>query len=64
MRKAVGVLALAAASAAATAVWRRRPAKEHVDVYFADGSMVSLADDPEAGRLLSLARAVLSAAAS
>jgi hypothetical protein len=35
----------------------------HVDVYFADGSMVSFADgSPEAGRLLPLARRVLSEA--
>ena len=64
MRKAAGALALAAVSAAAAAALRRRPPKEHVDVYFADGSMVSLADDAEAPRLMSLAREVLSAAAS
>lgn len=42
--------------------WRRRSGRtrEHVDLYFADGSMVSFADDsPEAARLLPLAGRVL-----
>jgi hypothetical protein len=49
----------------AAAVWRRRPArgKEHVDVYFADGSMVTFAEgSEEAARLLPIARRVLSTA--
>ena len=47
----------------AAAVWRRRSTrgKEHVDVYFADGSMVTFAEgSEEAARLLPIARRVLS----
>jgi hypothetical protein len=47
----------------AAALWRRRsgPGKEHVDVYFADGSMVTFAEgSDEAARLLPIARRVLS----
>jgi hypothetical protein len=49
----------------AAAVWRRRSArgKEHVDVYFADGSMVSFAEgSEEAARLLPIARRLLTTA--
>jgi hypothetical protein len=49
----------------AAAVWRRRSArgKEHVDVYFADGSMVTFAEgSEEAARLIPIARRVLSQA--
>ncbi len=64
MRRAAG-WALVAGVAAAAAVWRRRTGsrREHVDLYFDDGSMVSL--DPgsdEAAPLLSLAHEVLAAA--
>ncbi len=59
MRRAALVgLAVAAAGLAA---WRRSTtAREHVDLYFADGSMVSFAEGtPEAERLLVIARPVL-----
>ena len=49
----------------AAAIWRRRSSqgKEHVDVYFADGSIVSFAEgSDEAARLLPIARRVLSQA--
>ena len=55
----------AAGAAAALAVWRRRRGRrrEHVDLYFADGSMISLAaDSPQAQRLLPLAQRVLAEA--
>jgi hypothetical protein len=58
-------LLVAAGSVAGALLWRRRGARsrEHIDLYFADGSMVSLAgDSPEAARLLPLARRVLSEA--
>ena len=48
----------------AAALWRRRSGhgKEHVDVYFADGSMVTFGEgSDEASRLLPIARRVLSA---
>ena len=64
MRKTV-TAALVAGATVATAVWRQRREgrREHVDLYFTDGSMVSLAEGtPDAGRLLPLAREVLTAA--
>lgn len=51
----------------AAAIWRRRSAqgKEHVDVYFADGSMVSFAEgSEEASRLFPIARRILAQARS
>ena len=63
MRRA---LALGLAGAAAgIAFWRSRRAgpEERVDLYFEDGSMVSLTEgSPEAERLLPFARDVLRAA--
>jgi hypothetical protein len=56
---------VAAGSLAGAFLWRRRSGRtrEHVDLYFADGSMVSFGDDsPEAAHLLPLARRVLSQA--
>jgi hypothetical protein len=55
---------LAAAAAAGAVVWQRRQARrERVDLYFADGSMVSLEEGSlDADRLLPLARDVLAAA--
>ena len=47
----------------AAALWRRRSGKgkEYVDVYFADGSMVTFAEgSDQAARLLPIARRVLS----
>ncbi len=64
MRKTATALVVAGA-AAATALWRRRQERrrEHVDVYFADGSMMSFGEgSEEASRLLPLARDVLAAA--
>jgi hypothetical protein len=49
-------------SLAGAALWRRRAGRrrEHVDLYYADGSMVSLEEgSPEAARLLPIARRVL-----
>lgn len=58
-------LLLAAGSLAGTVLFRRRAARkrERADLYFDDGSMVSLVEGtPEADRLLPLARRVLQAA--
>jgi hypothetical protein len=55
---------LAAGSLAGSVLVRRRAARrrERVDLYFADGSMISLTEgSAEAERLLPLARDVLSA---
>ena len=64
-RPRLSTLALAAAgSFAASVLVRRRSARrrEHVDLYFADGSMVSLGEgSPDAARLLSLAHELLHA---
>jgi hypothetical protein len=56
---------LAAGSAAGTVLYRRRAARrrERVQLYFGDGSMVSLTEgSPEAERLLGHARELLAAA--
>jgi hypothetical protein len=56
---------LAAGSAAGTVLYRRRAARrrERVELYFGDGSMVSLTEgSPEADRLLVHARELLAAA--
>jgi hypothetical protein len=58
-------LLLAAASLAGTIFYRRRSAtrRDRVDVYFEDGSMVSLAEgSPEASTVLPLARRILETA--
>ncbi len=65
MRSKTAAVALVTGATVATALWRRRRERrrEHVDLYFADGSMISLADGtPEASHLLPLARDVLTAA--
>ncbi len=62
MRKVVGLGVLAAA--AGLAFWRSRSggSREHVDLYFVDGSMVSLRDDAaDSAQLLARARDVLAA---
>jgi len=54
-------------SLAGTVFYRRRAARrrERVDVYYEDGSMVSLAEgSPEAATVLPLARRILDAARS
>ena len=64
-RSAVGLLAAGAALAGAIVFVRTKSAaeREHVDVYFADGSMVSLqAGSSDGERLLPLARRALAAA--
>ena len=58
---------LGAGSLAGTVLYRRRAARrrERVDLYYEDGSMVSLTEgSPELERLLPLARNVLHAARS
>jgi hypothetical protein len=64
-RSVVGVLAGAAAIAGAIVFVRTKATvdREHVDVYFADGSMVSLDPGSAHGdRLLPLARRAIAAA--
>ena len=54
-------------AALAVAFLRRRGAsrRAHVDLYFADGSMISIAgDSPEASRLIPLARDAIRSARS
>jgi hypothetical protein len=60
-RKVAATLLLAAGSLAGAALWRRRGRRrEHVDLYFADGSMVSFEEgSAEAGGLLPIARRTL-----
>jgi hypothetical protein len=66
-RKVLTGVVLAAGSLAGTVFYRRRVARrrERVDVYFADGSMVSLTEGtPEASTVLPLARRILETARS
>lgn len=66
-RKLLTGFALAAGSLAGTVFFRRRSARrrDRVDVYFEDGSMISLADgSPEAATVLPLARRILETARS
>ena len=63
--RVVAGLAIAAGSVAGAALLRRRSEqrRQHVDLYFGDGSMISFAEgSPEADRLVPLAQDVLSAA--
>jgi hypothetical protein len=62
--KVVTALVVSAAAVAGAIVWRRRVRrKERVDLYFTDGSMVSLEQGAlEADRLLPHAHQVLAAA--
>jgi hypothetical protein len=65
LRKLAFVLALAGAWYAVVVLLRNPPGRrrERVDLYFADGSMATLADgSPEATRLLGLAREALQSA--
>jgi acetyl-CoA carboxylase carboxyltransferase component len=65
MRRLLGVFALAGGAVAGLALLRRgrSAARERVDLYFDDGSMVSFASTTsEAARLLPLARRVLASA--
>jgi hypothetical protein len=64
-RSFLAVLGLLAGAAAGAALWLRRAGapREHVDVYYADGSMVSFAaGSSEGDRLLPIARRILAAA--
>ncbi|MGI9116255.1 MAG: hypothetical protein ACR2JV_01295 [Gaiellales bacterium] len=64
MRRGFGLLALAAAAAGGVLLLRRRSAgaSARADLYFADGSMLSLDDDaPEIDGLMRAARAALGA---
>jgi hypothetical protein len=64
-RSVLGALGLVAGAAAGAALWLRSGGapREHVDIYFADGSMVSFTPgSPEGDRLLPIARRVLAAA--
>jgi hypothetical protein len=64
-RRLATTVLVALGSAVGAAVWRRRSRRrrEHVDLYYADGSLVSLEEgSPEADRLLSVARRVLAQA--
>ena len=57
---------LAAGSAVGTVLYRRRAARrrESVQLYFGDGSMISLTEgSPEAERLLALARELMAVGA-
>ncbi len=59
-------IVIGAAAVAGAVLWRRRSRQqEHVDLYFADGSMVSLEQgSADAERLLPLGRAVIAAVRS
>jgi hypothetical protein len=64
-RKLVTGILLAAGSLAGSVLYRRRAGRrrERVDLYFEDGSMVSLTEGyPDADRLLPVAREILGAA--
>ena len=63
-RRRLFALLLAAGSLLGLGLYARRDrAQERIDLYFADGSMVSLAEDsPDAARLLPLAREAMRAA--
>ena len=61
-RRLTATVLLALGSLAGAALWRRRGGgrQEHVDLYFADGSMVSFEQaSREAASLLPVARRVL-----
>ena len=65
MRNTAKALLVAATSIGAAVAARgvRARRRAYVDLYFADGSMISLADGhPESDRLVALARQVLAAA--
>ncbi len=66
-RRVLTGLLLTIGSLAGTVFYRRRAARrrERVDVYYEDGSMVSLAEgSPEAATVLPLARRILDTARS
>ncbi len=62
-RKLVVLLAAVGAVLASLAFFRRGSARrQRIDLYYADGSMVSLGEGPDAERLLALGRTTLDAA--
>jgi hypothetical protein len=63
-RRIATVLVLLGAAVGGAGFWRRRSAlRDHVDLYFADGSMVSFGSgSPVGNRLFPLARRMLAAA--
>lgn len=64
-RSVLAVLGVVGGAAAGAALWLRRGGapREHVDVYYADGSMVSFASgSPTGEKLLPIARRVIAAA--
>jgi hypothetical protein len=64
-RSVLAVLGVVAGGAAGAALWLRRGGapREHVDLYYADGSMVSFpSGSTEGEKLLPIARRVLAAA--
>ncbi len=64
-RRLPALLAVAAGAAAGVFFWRGRAGarRPHIDLYYDDGSMISLSpESPEWGRLDAPARAVLAAA--
>lgn len=65
-RRFAAILVAVGSLVGAAALWRRRlGSKERVDVFFADGSMVSFAEGTdEAGRLFPAARRILAQARS
>jgi hypothetical protein len=66
-RKLLGLLGFGTGLFAGSVLYRRSfgRRRERVDVYFADGSMISFADgSPEAEKLLAVARNALTAARS
>ena len=65
-RRVLAGLLLAAGSLAGTVLVRRRArSRDRVDVYFEDGSMISLSDgSPDAATVLPLARRILDTARS
>ena len=60
-RSEAAILGVAAGALAGAAIFRRRAGRrEHADLYFEDGSMLSLANgSPGADRMIPLAREVI-----
>jgi hypothetical protein len=61
-RRVATTFLVALGSIGGAVLWRRRAgrSREHVDLYFADGSMVSFPEGaPETTRLLGIARRIL-----
>jgi hypothetical protein len=61
-RKVIAGLALAGSIAGAILFRRRARRRDRVDVYFEDGSMISLADGSAEATILPLARRILETA--